>query len=100
MTHLPKSQQTLLNAHLRKQAEYHRACSDFQAEWRKTRPYASLYESLDFPLHGGQSPTVQIVWLFYGSKAVTGEVALPDHLFTLQKEAAAALAAFEQTLQK
>ena len=91
----------LLNALLRKQAEYHRACSDFEAHWRKCRPYPSPYERLDFPLRGGDSPTVGIYWRFHGSsKAVTGEVELSEHFFTLQKETAEALAAFEQTLTR
>lgn len=101
MTHTHQSQQALLNALLRKQAEYHRACSDFQAAWRKTRRHCSPYERLDFPLHGGESPTVQHVLAFHHSKReVLSEVELPAHLFTLQKETAEALAAFEQTLPK
>lgn len=100
MTPTHQSARALLKAHLRKQEEYHRACSDFEAKWRKSLRYEQPFLRLDFPLHGGESPTVQIVWRFHGFKAVTGAVALPDHLFTLQKEAQEALAAFEQTLQK
>jgi len=101
MNHTHQSQQALLNALLRKQAEYHRACSAFQAAWRKTLRHCSAYERLEFPLHGGDSPTVQHTLTFhYAKKEVLSEVELPAHLFTLQKETAEALAAFEQTLIK
>jgi hypothetical protein len=91
----------LLDAMIRKAAEYHSACTIFEQEWRKNQPHLAPDDRLDFPLYGGDSPTVKIVWsLHASSKVVAGEITLPEHIFTLQKETAEALAAFEQTLQK